>query len=97
MSGIINVASVAELAQIALTPQESEQLQRELEAVVEGLGKIRGADVSGVEPTFYGGGAVNAFREDVVEPSAVTREQMLALAPERHNAEVKLPKIVEEA
>ena len=96
MSQAINVVSVAGLAHIALMPDEVDLLQKQLEAVLRCVGKIREVDVSGVEPTIYGLDAVNAFREDTVEPSGM-REQMLALAPERNNFEVRLPKIVEDA
>ena len=96
MSQRVNVASVAELARIALTPGEVELFQGQVDALVQYLGKIGEVDVSGVEPMIYGLPAVNVFREDTVEPSGM-REQMLALAPERNGNEFKLPKIVEEA
>jgi len=91
-----DVASVAGLAHIALMPDEVDVLQKQLENILRYVGRIREVDVSGVEPMVYGLDAVNAFREDTVEPSGM-REQMLALAPERNNFEVRLPKIVEDA
>ena len=96
MSQTINVAYVAELARIALTPDETAQLQSDLETVVGYVRKIGELDVSGIEPTLYGQAVENAFREDTVEPSGV-REQALAHAPDRHGFEFKLPKIVEDA
>ena len=92
----INVASVAGLARIELTPDEVVSLQGQLEKTLQYVGKIREVDVSGVEPTVYGLAVQNAFREDTVEPSGL-REQMLSLAPERNGNEFKLPKIVEDA
>jgi aspartyl-tRNA(Asn)/glutamyl-tRNA(Gln) amidotransferase subunit C len=96
VSQTINVAYVAELALIALTPGEVESFQGQMDALVQCLGKIGEVDVSGVEPMIYGLPAVNVFREDTVEPSGM-REQMLGLAPARNNNEFRLPKIVEEA
>jgi aspartyl-tRNA(Asn)/glutamyl-tRNA(Gln) amidotransferase subunit C len=84
------------LARIALTREEAARFQGELETVVQNAAKIAEVDVSGVEPTVYGGAGVNVFREDSVEPSAV-REQALEMAPGRHGNEFKLPKIVEDA
>ena len=92
----INVASVAGLAHIALTPEEVDLLQGQLEDMLRYVGRIHEVDVSGVEPTVYGLAVQNAFREDTVEPSGM-REQMLSLAPERNGNEFKLPKIVEDA
>ena len=96
MSQTINVAYVAELARIALTPDETARLQSDLETIVGYVEKIGELDVSGIEPTLYGQAVVNAFREDRVEPSGV-REQALAIAPDRNGSEFKLPKIVEDA
>ena len=96
MSQTINAAYVAELARIALTPEETVLLQGQLEMILQYIGKIGELDVSGVEPTLYGQAVVNAFREDVAEPSCVAG-QVLALAPDRNGQEFKLPKIVEDA
>ena len=100
MSKTVDVASVADLAQIALEPQEMDMLQGQLETIIQYLGKIGQVDASAVEPTFYGRTVVNAFREDTVTPPSATREQMLALSPERGNnseVEFRLPKIVVDA
>ncbi|MCL1921717.1 MAG: Asp-tRNA(Asn)/Glu-tRNA(Gln) amidotransferase subunit GatC [Kiritimatiellaeota bacterium] len=97
MNQTINVAYVADLAHIALTPDEVVLLQGQLEGLLQYVGKIGEVDVSGVEPMVYGlAEAASAFREDTVEPSGL-REQMLAMAPARHGNEFKLPKIVEDA
>ena len=96
MSHTIDVAYVAELARLALTPEEKETFQRQLETIVQYVEKIGELDLSGIEPTMYGQSVVNAFREDVVVPS-LDRERFLALAPERNGAEFTLLKIVEDA
>ena len=96
MGQTVNIASVAELARIALTPGEVGLFQGQMDALVQYLGKIGEADVDGVEPTIYGVSAVNAFREDTVEPSGL-HEEMLSFSPERNNNEFRLPKIVEDA
>ncbi|MCL1921666.1 MAG: Asp-tRNA(Asn)/Glu-tRNA(Gln) amidotransferase subunit GatC [Kiritimatiellaeota bacterium] len=93
----IDVAYVAGLAQVALEPGESARLQGELEGLLQYVGKIGEADVSGVEPTVCGlAAAVSAFREDTVENPDV-REHALGIAPERNGLEFRLPKIVEDA
>jgi aspartyl/glutamyl-tRNA(Asn/Gln) amidotransferase, C subunit len=96
VSHTIDVAYVAELARLALTPEEKETFQRQLETVVQYVEKIGELDLSGIEPTMHGQAVVNAFREDVVVPS-LDRERFLANAPERNGAEFTLLKIVEDA
>jgi aspartyl-tRNA(Asn)/glutamyl-tRNA(Gln) amidotransferase subunit C len=96
MSQTIDVAYVAELARLALTPEEAKQFQGQLEQIVHYVEKIGQLDVTGIEPTLHGQGQVNVLREDVVIPSTI-RETALSNAPARNGYEVKLPKIVEDA
>lgn len=96
VSHTIDVAYVAELARLELTPAERELFQQQLETIVRYVEKIGQLEVSGIEPTLHGQALVNVFREDVVTPS-VDRERALANAPLRNGYEFKLPKIVEDA
>jgi aspartyl-tRNA(Asn)/glutamyl-tRNA(Gln) amidotransferase subunit C len=92
----INVAYVAELARIELTPEEQRLFQRQLETIVGYVEKIGELDLDGIEPTRHGQNLVNVFREDrAIAPEA--REPFLANAPERNGFEFRLPKIVEDA
>jgi aspartyl-tRNA(Asn)/glutamyl-tRNA(Gln) amidotransferase subunit C len=94
----INVAYVAELARIELTPEEQQLFQRQLETVVRYVEKIGRLELSGIEPTQHGQNLVNVFREDqTVAAESEARELFLANAPERNGYEFRLPKIVEEA
>lgn len=98
MKDTINVAYVAELARIELTPEEQQLFQRQLETVVRYVEKIGRLELSGIEPTQYGQNLVNVFREDqTVAAESEARELFLANAPERNGYEFRLPKIVEEA
>jgi aspartyl-tRNA(Asn)/glutamyl-tRNA(Gln) amidotransferase subunit C len=96
VSHTIDVAYVAELARLALTPEEKDTFQQQLETIVRYVEKIGGLELSGIEPTLHGQPVVNVFREDVLVPS-FERERFLANAPERNGAEFRLPKIVEDA
>jgi aspartyl-tRNA(Asn)/glutamyl-tRNA(Gln) amidotransferase subunit C len=96
VSHTIDVAYVAELARLALTPEEKDTFQQQLETIVQYVEKIGELDLDGIEPTMHGQSVVNVFREDSVVPS-VGRDCFLANAPERNGAEIRLPKIVEDA
>jgi len=92
----IDVAYVAELARLELSPEEKALFQPQLENIVKYVEKISAVDVAEVPPTLNGHDIVNAFREDVVRPS-MNREDALANAPARTGDEFMLPKIVEGA
>lgn len=97
MNGMkIDVRYVAELARLELSEEEIELFQRQLGTIVQYVEKIGELNVDGIEPTLHGRQLVNAFREDVIMPS-MDRECALENAPERHDQEFKLPKIVEDA
>lgn len=96
MSHTIDVAYVAELARLDLSPDEKRLFQQQLETIVRYVETIGELDVTGIEPTLHGQELVNVFREDVVVPS-FDRARALANAPERNGFEFKLPKIVEDA
>ena len=100
MSQDIDVVYVAELARIALAPEEVGRLQGELESIVgyvRKIGELRDVPADPLLPLLHGGAApVNAFREDAPAPSGLCGP-LLANAPERNGPEFRLPKIVEDA
>jgi len=76
----INIKYVAELARLELSPEQSEKLQEEMARIVGYIAELREVNVDGVEPTAHASQLSNAWREDVVKPSA-SKETMLANAP----------------
>ena len=87
---------IARLAHVELSAEEKEAFGKQLGDVLNYMAKLKSVNVDGIEPTMHGHGRVNAFREDVVTPSA-DRDAVLANAPERTDDEFKLPKVVEDA
>jgi len=92
----IDVAYVAELARLELSPAEKATFQQQLETIVQYVEKIGELDLAGIEPTMHGQSLVNVLRADEVVPS-MDRDGFLANAPARNGFEFKLPKIVEDA
>ncbi len=89
------VAHLARLARLALTDAELDSFAGQLDAILGYVSQIRSVDVSGVEPTDNPLKAVNVMRPDVVEPS-LTREQVLAEAPEAIDGRFAVPRILGE-
>ncbi|PWB97020.1 Asp-tRNA(Asn)/Glu-tRNA(Gln) amidotransferase subunit GatC [Salinibacterium hongtaonis] len=83
MSEITNeqVAHLANLARIALTPDEIEKLTGELGAIVDSIAKVSEIATPDVPATSHPIPLSNVFRPDVVGET-LTTEQALAGAPE---------------
>ena len=80
-----DVAKVALLARLRLSPDELRTFTGQLNAIVDYVAQLQEPDVAGVEPLAHGVEVRNVFREDV-RGEALPREAALANAP-RRNAE----------
>jgi aspartyl-tRNA(Asn)/glutamyl-tRNA(Gln) amidotransferase subunit C len=88
----LNVADVAGLARLSLTPDETAKFSSQLSQILahmETLGQIGTGDVPEVTPP-----AQPALRKDIPTPS-LTVEAALSNAPAQSNDLILVPKIVE--
>jgi aspartyl-tRNA(Asn)/glutamyl-tRNA(Gln) amidotransferase subunit C len=79
---------------LQLTDQETDSLQQDISNILGYIEQLSELDTSDVEPTYQVTGLTNVWRDDVIDQSDVTREQLLALAPEQQNNSVKVPKVL---
>ena len=89
-----DVLHLAQLSSLQLGDDEIDALQADIGNIlgyVEQLGEL---DTTGVEPTYQVTGLTNVWRQDEIDQSGVTREQLLALAPEQQANSVKVPKVL---
>lgn len=89
------VAHLANLARIALTPDEITSLTSELDQIVDSIAKVQEVATPDVPATSHPVPLQNVFREDVVGQT-LTREQALANAPERTDDRFKVSAILGE-
>ena len=85
-----DVLHVARLARLALTDEELDRLGRELNAILEAVGKVSELDLEDVEPTSHPLALVNVWAEDEPRPS-LPLEEALANAPERAGDFFRVP------
>ena len=90
------VAHVARLARLALTPDELERFTEQLGAVLEHARDVEALDTSGVPPTAHPLPLANVLREDVAQPS-LDRDEVLAQAPAVELHRFRVPRILGEA
>jgi aspartyl-tRNA(Asn)/glutamyl-tRNA(Gln) amidotransferase subunit C len=88
------VAKVALLARLRLSPGELETFTGQLNAIVGFVEQLGELDTSDVEPLAHGVEVRNAFRDDVRGPS-LPREDALANAPKRNAESFLVPAVLE--
>jgi aspartyl-tRNA(Asn)/glutamyl-tRNA(Gln) amidotransferase subunit C len=93
-----DVARVAELAYLDLSEGELEKYRRQIDEILDYIGKLNELDTSGVEPmaqVLADDQAADAtMREDLVVPSAVA-EDVLRQAPDPEPPYFRVPKVIE--
>ncbi len=94
-SGDIDVAYVAKLARIALTPAQTERFGLQLGALLEHVAALSELAVEDVAATAQVVPSQNVARDDVPRPS-LERETVLDAAPERQGAYFRVPRIIAE-
>lgn len=95
MADRIDIAHVAKLARIALSPEETQRFGAQLEALLEHVNVLAKLDVAAVSATAQVVELRNVARDD--EPSGcLERETLLEEAPQRQGAFVRVPRILSE-
>lgn len=91
---IDEVAKVALLARLRLTPVELEKFTGQLNSIVEFVAQLQELDTKNVEPLAHGVEIRNVFRDDVRGPS-LPREAALSNAPKRSAESFLVPAVLD--
>jgi aspartyl-tRNA(Asn)/glutamyl-tRNA(Gln) amidotransferase subunit C len=94
MLSLEQVARIAELARIELTPAEAEAVRGQLNGILAMVDRMNGVDTSGVEPMSHPQDAVQRLREDRVSERD-SRAEFQALAPATEDGLYLVPKVIE--
>ena len=85
---------LAMLSNFSLTDEESESLGQDLEDIIGYISQLDELDTEGVEPTYQVFEMENIWRSDEIMPQDANREELLALAPESQDHQIKVPKVL---
>ena len=85
---------LAELSNFSLTDAECDNLGKDLESIIGYISQLDELDTEGVEPTYQVFEMENVWRADEIQPQDADREQLLALAPEMQENQIKVPKVL---
>lgn len=89
-----DVAKVALLARLRLSPEELATFTGQLNSIVDYVAQLQGLDTRDVEPLAHGIEVRNVFRDDVRGPS-LPREAALSNAPRRNADGFLVPAVLE--
>ena len=90
----LNIDHVANLARLALTPEEKTTFAAQLADVLSYIAELEKVDVSGVEPTAHAFAMFNVWQEDVAQPGLSVGDA-LRNAPAQRDNMIVVPKVVE--
>lgn len=89
------VARVAALARLALSPGEIDGMTRDLEQILAHVASLDALDTRGIAPTLHGFDLPTPLRADVAAP-AMDPELAVGNAPSRQGTAFLVPKVLEE-
>ena len=88
------ILKLAQLSNIRLSDDELELYQRQVADILGMLNELSEIDTDGIEPTYQVSGNLNVTREDKIEPADVAYGNLLALAPDSQDSQVKVKKVL---
>ncbi len=89
-----DIIKLAVLGNLKLSDDEIGTLQTDLRAILGYVEQLDELDTTGVIPAYQVSGLTNVYRDDEVDEGTVTREMLLALAPDSKNNQIKVPKVL---
>ena len=84
---------MANLARLRLDADELEAFTKQLNEILEFMGKLEALDTSGVEPTTRAIELLNVFRDDEAKPS-LSVEEVEQNAPQSEKGAFVVPRII---
>lgn len=92
----IDVAYIARLAKLALTPEETASFSEDLNQVLRYVAQLEQWDTTQVEPMYHPLPVFDAVREDIPGTS-LSNSAAVANAPAEEDGQFRVPKVVESA
>lgn len=90
-----DVAALARLARIELTPEELDHLAPQLDVILDSVRHVSDVAAEDIPPTSHALPLTNVFRDDVVTPSLPLAD-VLAGAPAAEQDRFRVPRILGE-
>ena len=88
------ILHLAELSNFSVSKEQTESLKKDLGEILKYISQLDEVDVEGVEPTYQVFEMENVWRADEILPQEALREDLLALAKEQKDNQIKVPKVL---
>jgi len=89
-----DIIKLAQLSSLSLNDDEVTSLQGDITNILTYVEQLDELDTVGVTPAYQTTGLQNVLRRDEVQAGEVSREELLALATETKDGQIKVPKVL---
>ncbi len=89
-----DILHLADLSSFSLSESESEKLGKDLQGIIKYISQLDELDTDNIEPTYQVFEMENIWRADEVLEQEATREDLLRLAKEEKDYQIKVPKVL---
>jgi aspartyl-tRNA(Asn)/glutamyl-tRNA(Gln) amidotransferase subunit C len=89
-----DVLRLAWLSRLQLGDDEVDALAADITNILGYVEQLNELDTDGVEPTYQVTGLENVWRSDEVAAQAIGGDELLKLAPDATDSQVKVPKVL---
>lgn len=89
-----DIDHLADLSDFSLSEQEKDNLKKDLSGIIKYISQLDELDTDNIEPTYQVFEMENVWREDEIIKQDATREELLALAQETKDYQIKVPKVL---
>ena len=89
-----DILHLATLSNFSLDESEITSLGQDLDNIIKYISQLDELDTEGVDPTYQVFEMENVWRPDEILPQDADREQLLALAPDSQQDQIKVPKVL---
>lgn len=88
------IEHLADLSNFSVSKEETESLKKDLSEILRYISQLDEVDVKNIEPTYQVFEMENVWREDEIIEQEASREELLALAKEQKDNQIKVPKVL---
>ena len=89
-----DILHLADLSSFSLSESEGEKLGKDLQSIIKYISQLDELDTKNVEPTYQVFEMENVWRADKILEQDATREDLIALAKEEKDYQIKVPKVL---
>ena len=94
MLSLDQIARIAELARLELSPADSAAMQQQLNGILAMIDRMQAVDTQGVEPMSHPQEAAQRLREDAAAERDA-RERFQSVAPQVEDGLYLVPRVIE--